>query len=85
MKSRKINGKLNIVGKNLRKYRELRGLTLRDLSQKLELFGLTIYHTDIYRIEHYNRSVRDYELKGFCLALNITLDNLYEETEKEYE
>ncbi len=85
MKIKKINGKLNIIGKNLKKYRELRGLTQRELSQKLELYGLTIYHTDIYHIEHGEKTVRDYEIKGFCLALNITLENIYEDTDKEYE
>lgn len=85
LKTKRINGKLNIIGKNLKKFRELRGLTQRELSQKLELYGLTIYHTDIHNIEHGNKTVRDYELKGFCLALNITFDDIYEDTDKEYE
>ena len=49
MKIRKLNGKLNIIGKNIKKYRELKGLTLRELSEKLELYGLTIYHSDILK------------------------------------
>lgn len=85
MKAKKINGKLNIIGKNLKKYREFRGLTQRELSERLELYGLIIYHTDIHNIEHGKKQVRDYEIKGFCKALNITLDNLYENTDKEYE
>lgn len=85
LKAKRINGKLNIIGKNLKKYRELRGLTQRELSQKLELYGLTIYHTDIHNIEHGNKTIRDYEIKGFCLALNISLDDIYEDTDKEYE
>ncbi|MCI8345534.1 MAG: helix-turn-helix transcriptional regulator [Clostridia bacterium] len=85
MKTKRINGKLNIIGKNLKKYRELRGLTQRELSQKLELYGLTIYHTDIHNIEHGNKTIRDYEIKGLCLALNISLDDIYEDTDKEYE
>ncbi len=85
LKTKRINGKLNIIGKNLKKYRELRGLTQRELSQKLELYGLTIYHTDIHNIEHGNKTIRDYEIKGFCLALNISLDDIYEDTDKEYE
>lgn len=85
LKAKRINGKLNIIGKNLKKYRELRGLTQRELSQKLELYGLTIYHTDIHNIEHGNKTIRDYEIKGLCLALNITLDDIYEDTDKEYE
>lgn len=85
LKTKRINGKLNIIGKNLKKYRELRGLTQRELSQKLELYGLTIYHTDIHNIEHGNKTIRDYEIKGICLALNISLDDIYEDTDKEYE
>ena len=85
LKAKRINGKLNIIGKNLKKYRKLRGLTQRELSQKLELYGLTIYHTDIHNIEHGNKTIRDYEIKGLCLALNISLDDIYEDTDKEYE
>lgn len=85
MKIRKLNGKLNIIGKNIKKYRELKGLTLRELSEKLELYGLTIYHSDIHNIEHGKKTIRDYEIKGFCLALDITFDDLYEDTDKEYE
>ena len=85
MKIRKLNGKLNIIGKNIKKYRELKGLTLRELSEKLELYGLTIYHSDIHNIEHGKKTIRDYEIKGFCLALNVSLDDLYENTDKEYE
>lgn len=77
MEIKKINGKANIIGKNLKKYREL--------SEKMELLGLTIYHTDIHNIEHGRKTVRDYEVKGFCIALNIQFENLYENTDKEYE
>lgn len=50
-KIKKLNGKYNIIGKNLKKYRELKGYSLRQLSEKLELLGLIIYYTDIYKIE----------------------------------
>lgn len=85
MKIKTINGKLNIIGDNLKKYRLSRGLSQRELSEKLELLGLTIYYTDIHKIEHYKKTVRDYELKGFCIALGISLDDLYEGTDQEYE
>lgn len=85
MKVKNIYGKLNIVGDNLRKYRLLRGYTLRQLSLKLELYGITMYHTDIYNIELGNKTVRDFELKAFCKALNITLENIYENTDKYFE
>lgn len=51
MKIKKINGKSNIVGKNLRKYRELKGLSQRDVCKKLELLGLQIYNSDIHYME----------------------------------
>lgn len=85
MKINKINGKANIIGKNLKKYRELKGLTQRELSEKLELLGLTIYHSDIHNIEHGRKTVRDYEVKGFSIALGISIENLYENTDEEYE
>lgn len=85
MKIKNINGKLNIIGNNLRKYREMRGLSQRDLSQRLELYGLRIYYSDIHKIEHYTKTVRDYEVKGFCKALNISLEELYENTDSEFE
>ena len=85
MRVKKIDGKLNIIGGNLRKYRELKGYSLRDLSIRLELFGLTIYHTDIHNIEHGLKTVRDYEIKGFCTALDVNREDLYENTDKFYE
>ena len=68
MKIKSINGKLNIIGNNLRK-----------------LYGLRIYYSDIHKIEHYTKTVRDYEVKGFCKALNISLEELYENTDSEFE
>ncbi len=85
MKINKINGKSNIIGKNLKKYRESKGLTQRELSEKLELLGLTIYHSDIHNMEHGRKTVRDYEVKAFAIALKISLENLYEDTDEEYE
>ena len=37
MKTKKLNGKSNIVGKNVKKYRELRGYSQRELSDKIAL------------------------------------------------
>lgn len=85
MKSKTINGKLNIIGKNIKKYRILKGYSQRELSQKLELLGLTIYHTDIHKIEYGIKAVRDFEIKGFCIALDRSFDDLYEDTDKEFE
>lgn len=85
MKINGINNKLNVVGINIKKYRELKGYTQRELCEKLELVGVLMYHTDIHNIEHQNKTIRDYEIKGICKVLNITLDQLFENTDKYFE
>ena len=42
MKVKKLNGKSNVLGKNVKKYRELRHLTQRELSDKIALLGVDI-------------------------------------------
>lgn len=85
MKINLLNGKLNIVGKNIKEYRELKDMTLRELSEKLELYGVVIYHTDIHRIENGKRSIRDFELKAFSKVLNVKIEDLYKNTDKDFE
>jgi len=82
MRARNINGKLNIIGPNLMKYRKEKELSLRELADKLALKGITMYHSDIYSIEHQNRTIKDFELKAICQVLNITYEQLFENTEE---
>lgn len=85
MRIKNINGKINIVGKNLKKYRELRGFSQRDMCKKMELLGLPMYCSDIHKMEHGTKTIRDFELKAFSIALGISLDQLFEDTNKEFE
>lgn len=85
MKAKRLNSKSNIIGKNVRKYRLLFGYTQQELCDKLDLYGLNLYHSDIYLIEYSKRIVRDYEALAFSKVFNITLDELYYGTEKELE
>lgn len=85
MKTKKLNGNFNVVGLNIKKYRELNKLSQRDLSDKLLLCGVNLYHSDISRIENLQLFVRDYELKAICKILNITLEQLYEDTDKYFD
>ena len=78
MRSRKVDGKFNIIGPNLMKYRKKRNLSLRELSDKLSLIGITLYHSDICKIESQEKSIKDFEVKALCEVLNITLDEMYE-------
>jgi len=77
MKTRKVDGKFNIIGPNLIKYRKKRNLSLRELSDKLALIGITMYHSDLFKIETQERSIKDFEVKALCEVLNISLDEIY--------
>ncbi len=84
MKSKKLNGKANIIGKNIQKNRLQCDLSLRQLSDKLSLYGITLYHSDIFDIENYNRLVKDFELKAICKVLKITYEQVFKDTDKDY-
>lgn len=85
MRVKKFNNKANLIGANIKKYRLKNGYTQEQLCQKLDLYGLNLYHSDIYLIEHSKRMVRDYESLIFAKVFNISMDELYEGTEKEIE
>ena len=55
------------------------------LCQKVDLYGLNLYHSDIYLIEHNKRMVRDYEALIFAKVFKISMDELYKGTDKELE
>lgn len=85
MRSKKLNNKSNIIGKNVKKYRTANNYTQEELCKKLDLYGLNLYHSDIYLIEHNKRIVKDFEALAFSKVFNISLDELYYGTEKELE
>lgn len=85
MKTKNLNGNFNVVGLNIKKYRELNNLSQKELSDKLSLYGINLYHSDISRIESLQLFVRDYELKIICKILNITLEQIYENTDQYYD
>ena len=85
MKVKTLNGNLNIVGKNLRKYRRLKELSQPAICRKLDLLGVTMYISDIYEIEHGKKTVKDFEALAFCKVLGISLEKLYEGTDKYFE
>lgn len=80
MKFKKINGKSNVIGKNIKKYRELRQYTQRELSDKIALLGIDIYHSDISLIENNKLFLKDFEIIAFCKVLGISYDQIFENT-----
>ena len=81
MQIKKLNGKSNVIGKNIKKYRELRNLTQRELSNKIALLGIDIYHSDISQIENQKLMLKDFEIIAFCKVLGVTYDQLFEDTD----
>lgn len=84
MGARKLNNNLNIISKNLRKYREERGFSQPDICRELALMGITMYNNDIYKIEHNKRTVKDYELYAFSKVLKVSYDELFNGAEESF-
>ncbi len=79
MKIKKLNGKANVLGKNVKKYRELRELSQRELSDKIALLGVDIYHSDISLIENNKLLLKDFEIVAICRVLDISYNQLFED------
>ena len=72
----KFDGNINVIGKQLRKYRTQNNLSYEQLSAKLELLGIIIHKQSIYDIENNKRTVKDYELYGLAKVLKIDVNDL---------
>lgn len=73
---KKYNNQPNLVGKILSQSRREKGLSKADLCRKLELLGIEFDRNEIYRIENYRMSVKDFELIAFATVLDIDLNML---------
>ncbi len=71
-----VNGRNNICGEQIAKYRIACGLSQRQLAEKLQLLGLDVDKNAIQRIEAGKRFVTDIELIYFANVFQITLDAL---------
>ena len=82
---RKLNNNVNFIGTNIKKIREHKKLSQPELCKKLDLLGVNMFIADIYEIENNKRLVKDFEVKAFCIALNVSLDDIYDNTNKLFE
>lgn len=73
---KKLNGNLNIVGKNIASTRIQNNLSRQNLSDRLILMGIDISSQSIYEIEAGKRTVIDYELCAIAKALKTSSDTL---------
>ena len=77
--SRIIDGvHMNIVGKNIRKFRRKNKMSQQELSNKLETMAIYVCRGSISRIEDLSRTVTDIELYGFSQALKVPIEALYD-------
>lgn len=76
---RKFNNKKNISGKIIEKYRTEKNISREELAEKLQLLGLNMDRTHIFRIEKNQLMVKDFELIAICKILKID----YKDFEKE--
>lgn len=75
---RKYNGLPNISGKTIEKYRLEQNMSREDLAEKLQLMGINIDRSHIYRIETGRVMLKDFELIAICKILNIDYKKLEE-------
>lgn len=75
--------KRNLIGENLKKYRESKNLSQRAFIAKLNLIGLNLDQSSLARIETFKREVYDYEVVYFSEVLKIDIKDLYFDTYKE--
>ena len=81
MQVKKLNGRSNVIGKNIKKYRILNHFSQRELSDKIALLGVDIYHSDISLIENEKLLLKDFEIVAFGKVLGVTYDQLFENTD----
>ena len=71
-----LNGKLNVIGKNIQDVREEQKLSRQYGSDRLMNIGIDISAQALYEIENGTRTIIDYEIAAIAKILNTTSDNL---------
>ena len=80
-----LNNKYNIISENFKKFRKEKGLSQRDVCQKLDLLGVTLYKADIYGIEHNKRAVKDFDLLAFSIIFDKPIEEFYKDFNEFYQ
>lgn len=71
-KPRGKTGEKNLIGKRLKKLREQKGWSQRDLARQLQLVGMDMDKNVITRIETNKRYVTDMELQALQRLFEVT-------------
>ena len=81
----KYNGKLNVIGNKIKKYRQIEHLSLSQLSNKLLLLGIDIPKSSLQNIETGKRVIKEYEFYAFCKVFNVSMEDMLRDFIKEIE
>ena len=80
--SRIIDGsRCNLVGEKVKKYRKERGMSQKELSEKLETLAVYICRGSVSRIEDGSRTITDIELYGLASVLGVSVEALFPDKE----
>lgn len=74
----------NLIGDNVKYYRELRKMSQHDVSIKLETLGIYVCRGSISRIEDKTRTVTDIELLGLSNVLGTSPSELLPEKTSDF-
>lgn len=78
--ARIIDGeKMNMVGKQVKRFRTEQKISQHQLSEKLETIAVYICRGSISRIEDQTRTVSDIELWGLSQILGKPIESFFEE------
>lgn len=73
------NGKNNLCGNNVARFRKELHISQRELADRLQLAGLDVDKNAVQRIECGKRFVTDIELVCFSKVLSVSLEELIKE------
>ena len=67
----------NIIGRNVKYIRKLKGMTQEELTAKLNVYGIEIDRPMVSRIENDDREVYDYEVKAIAKVLCVPIERSF--------
>ena len=71
------DGKNNVCGKNIAKFRMEMKISQKKLSDRLQLAGLDVDKNAVQRMESGQRFITDIELRYLCEVLGKSLNELF--------
>ena len=81
MKSRKqAYGNKNLVGRNIERLRKMRGIKQKDFIAQIQIMGCDMNPTSYSKLEGQVRSATDKEIFVISKILNVTMEELFEES-----